>query len=123
MIPLNSIEDLNACLAASEQGPVFIFKHSTACPISGGAHQRVTSFISKSGEETLPPFYMVKVIEARPVSNAIAEALGVRHQSPQLLLVKDRKALWNASHHGVHGEAIASALGEHLAGSQGAPRE
>jgi bacillithiol system protein YtxJ len=55
---------------------------------------------------------MVKVIESRPVSNAIAEKLAVTHQSPQLILLHSGQEVWNASHHNITGENIESALGE-----------
>jgi bacillithiol system protein YtxJ len=53
---------------------------------------------------------MVKVIENRGVSNAVAERLGVEHQSPQMILVKDGQALWSASHHGIHAEKLREGI-------------
>ena len=53
-----------------------------------------------------PEVRMVKVIESRPVSNAIAEALGVEHKSPQLILVRERKALWSTSHFDISAKNI-----------------
>ena len=108
MKELTSQQDWDACLAQSEDAPVFVFKHSTTCPISAGAYKRVQDFTKE--HDDIPEFVLVKVIESRPVSNAIAESLGVRHQSPQLILVKDGKSVWSASHHGIHGDAIEKAL-------------
>ena len=34
----------------------------------------------------------------RPVSRALAELVGVAHQSPQALLVEDGRGSWHASH-------------------------
>lgn len=110
MRELKSATDLEAALSASEEQPVLLFKHSTACPVSGSAYQRVQSYINDAGEKA-PPVYMVKVIEARPVSNEIAQRLAVTHQSPQMLLVQNRQAVWNASHGGIDGRSIGEALG------------
>lgn len=99
---------LSEILNESCQRKVIIFKHSTMCPISARAWQEVQDFISQSPNEVLVT--MIKVIESRPVSNQVAEELGVKHQSPQVLLVCDRKALWNASHQAVTKSNITKAL-------------
>lgn len=107
-------DDLERCLALSEEHPVFIYKHSTACPISWGAADRVASFLSTAPPET-PEFFQVLVIESRPISNAIATLLNVQHQSPQLILVKDREAVWTASHHNITAQNIEAAIEQHAA--------
>jgi bacillithiol system protein YtxJ len=111
MNPLTSMDTLDECLSASANGPVFIFKHSTSCPISGAAQDRLDALLD--AREALPPFYRVKVIEDRPVSNAIAERLDVTHKSPQLILVRDGQAVWTTSHHNIQADTIDEALREH----------
>jgi bacillithiol system protein YtxJ len=49
---------------------------------------------------------LVKVIESRPVSNQIAEDLGVKHESPQVILLKGGASYWNASHWAITEEHI-----------------
>lgn len=110
MRELTTIEELKGCLSASEANPVFLFKHSTVCPVSSSAHQEVKRFLEGEGEA--PEFYLVKVIESRPVSGEVAKRIGLTHQSPQLILVKDRSAVWSASHYEITGEAIRSALAQ-----------
>ena len=100
---------LEKALEESASNPVFIFKHSTTCPVSASAHRRASAWIEDQGG-AVPAFYIVKVIESRPVSNEIASRLGVTHQSPQLILLKDRAAVWNASHGKITAEAITAAL-------------
>ena len=109
MKEMMSLEDWDACLSASDDKPVLVFKHSTRCPISTAAHTCVTKY-EQDAPEVAPEVRMVKVIESRPVSNAIAEALDVAHQSPQLILLRGRKALWSASHYDISAENIARAL-------------
>jgi bacillithiol system protein YtxJ len=101
--------DWQACLDASQVKPVFVFKHSTRCPVSGAARNRVVEYEAQNSGNGVD-IRMVKVIENRPLSNAIAEALGVRHQSPQIILVKDRAAVWSASHGEVRGDRLQEAL-------------
>lgn len=111
---LKSTEEMEQALDASKDAPIFIFKHSTACPISAGAAARVNKFLEANGEEGLPKFYFVKVIESRPVSNAIAEKLGVQHESPQIILVEKGKAVWNTSHQDITAETITKAVKTHV---------
>ena len=106
---LLSIEDIGGVLAESAETPVFVFKHSTTCPISAAAHRRVVQYL-ENRETGDSPFYLIKVIESRPVSNALAEELGVKHQSPQLILIRDGKAVWDASHGAISAQAIEQAL-------------
>lgn len=109
MKELTDLEGLESCLNASNTAPVVIFKHSTSCSISAGAYENVRQFLSQP-PDACPEFYMVKVIESRPVSNEIASRLGVQHRSPQIILVKDGQPLWSASHYGINVDAISGAL-------------
>lgn len=52
----------------------------------------------------------VRVIEERPISLALSERIGVQHQSPQALLIKDGKAVWNDSHHNITAAALKDAV-------------
>jgi bacillithiol system protein YtxJ len=112
MKELTSLDAWEAAFAASDEKPIFLFKHSTRCPISAGAHDRVVSFLAHAPQGR-PEFYLIKVIESRPVSNAIAETLGVPHQSPQLILLKGRKAVWFSSHYGITEDSVTDAIKEH----------
>ena len=107
---LSTLDALDACLSASKETPAFIFKHSTACPISSEAYRHVAAYADSAAPDE-PGVYLVKVIEERPVSNKIAEVLGVAHKSPQLILVKGGACVWTASHHGIREERIREAIG------------
>ncbi|MCC6797456.1 MAG: bacillithiol system redox-active protein YtxJ [Candidatus Hydrogenedentes bacterium] len=113
MNSLKNLADLDACLNESTTRPVFIFKHSTACPISSEAYRQVAKY-TQAANENDPKVYMVRVIEERPVSNQIAEELALQHKSPQLILVKDRSVLWSASHYGINEQAIRDAVSGHI---------
>lgn len=94
---LTSLEQWDQALKGSSGKPLLVFKHSTSCPISAGAHEELTHFIED--DKTNPVDYaIVHVIEDRPVSNAIAEQLGIKHASPQAILVKDGQSVWDTSH-------------------------
>ena len=116
MKELTSRDDLKQAMAESSDQPIFIFKHSTACPISARAAQRVNAYTDDDpgGKAAI---YWVKVIESRQVSNAVAEAVGVRHASPQMLLIDKGKAVWNASHGAITAENMDAAIEAALKGT------
>ena len=87
-----SVDQWKNILEQSKEKAVVVFKHSTTCPVSAYAYGEFNSF--KSPVET----YLVKVIENRAVSNEIENDLGVRHESPQVFLIANGQAIWNASH-------------------------
>ena len=114
---LTELTDFARLAEKAKDEPVLIFKHSTRCPISGRAAQRVNTWMHES-EEKLPAVYMVKVIESRPVSNAIEDRYEVKHESPQVLLIKNGEAVWNTSHDEITAEAIEAALEAFVAESE-----
>ncbi len=104
---LNSEEELQAIIADSSEKPAFIFKHSTRCGISVGAKSRLEGWDIDAEKVD---FYYLDLLAHRPVSNLIAEQLGVVHQSPQIILVKEGKAVWSTTHHSISAEALQGAL-------------
>ncbi len=122
MTELKRLTDFARAVNTAKDEPVIIFKHSTTCPISGRAAKRIDKMFRES-EEALPTFYMVKVIESRPVSQTIAKQYGVTHESPQILLLKDGKAVWNTSHDDITAEAVLKAIEEFDAMPESGPSD
>lgn len=83
--------------ATSTHGNYMIFKHSTTCPISAKAYQEVSEF---SKEDKLP-IVLVKVIESRPLSLQMAGDLSITHASPQVIMMKENRPVWNTSHYDI----------------------
>ncbi|WP_088105325.1 bacillithiol system redox-active protein YtxJ [Halalkalibacter urbisdiaboli] len=90
-------QDWNDVFEASAEKKVFVLKHSTTCPISAEAHAEYLKYVEEtSASDSL--YSYVKVIESRPISNLIAEQLQVKHESPQLIILKDKQVQWAKSH-------------------------
>lgn len=116
MNEITSTDELSEALKATAEKPAFLFKHSTACPISAGAYRRVSEYVDQRGEAgDGAEFHLIKVIESRPVSTAVTEKLGIQHQSPQLILVEAGKAVWTTSHYNINAENIDKALSDRVA--------
>ena len=97
-IPLQHLAQLDELVAISEQKPVVIFKHSTRCSISRFALKR---FEKEYDLEDIVDAYFLDLLEHRDISNEIAIRFGVYHQSPQLLLIKGGKSVYDVSHEAI----------------------
>jgi bacillithiol system protein YtxJ len=94
-IQLTDLGQLNEISLLSNEKPIIIFKHSTRCSISRMAlKQFENEFVSKDEVEA----YFLDLLEHRDISNEIATRFNVYHQSPQLLLIKEGKSVYDVSH-------------------------
>ena len=104
-IPLTSLEQLDQIEAESKGKQILIFKHSTRCSISKMA---LKQFEREYDLDDKVKAYFLDLIAHRDVSNEIASRFNVTHQSPQLLLIKDGKSIYNVSHSDIDAEALKS---------------
>jgi bacillithiol system protein YtxJ len=93
---------LENLMAASKQKPVIIFKHSNACSISARAYREMEKF---DGQVNI-----LEVQSAREISREFANLTGIRHETPQVIVLRDGKAVWNASHFDVTAGDVAKAM-------------
>ncbi|MFY8065266.1 MAG: bacillithiol system redox-active protein YtxJ [Flavobacterium sp.] len=102
--PLTDLGQFNEIIDLSTEKPVLIFKHSTRCSIS---RMVLKQFENEFDLQDIVIPYYIDLLEFRNVSNEIASRFGVMHQSPQIILVKDGKAVYNASHEGIDNSKLA----------------
>ena len=95
-MPLTDEKQLDEIIAASYHKEIAIFKHSTRCSVSVMAKRSLEQQWDLSDDEL--PVYFLDLLAYRPISNRIAEIFAVMHQSPQLLLIRQGKAIYHASH-------------------------
>ncbi len=55
------------------------------------------------------PVYYLDLIKHRDVSNAVEDKLAVKHESPQVLVIKNGKCVYHASHNAISGKEILEA--------------
>ena len=106
---LKSLDDLDDALALSDEKPVFLFKHSTRCPISTFAQREYFKHL-ESADRELVHYTFLDLIAHRDVSNEIASRTQVEHQSPQAILVVNGKAVWSDTHTAITADALAAAV-------------
>jgi bacillithiol system protein YtxJ len=88
----------------SSERTVVIFKHSLTCPISSSAYAQMAAF---PGEVAL-----IEIQRARALSTEIENLLGVAHESPQVIVLRNRQVVWNASHFAITSDAVAAAVSQ-----------
>jgi len=102
-----TVADFSALLNASRDKPVFLFKHSTRCPISASRWRIVQEYAEREGRAD---FWKLLVVEDRPVSMHVADQTGVHHQSPQAILLYRGMPVWYESHYRITAEDMQAAL-------------
>lgn len=108
---LTEIDEIDQLIQQSHDGPVLIFKHSLTCGISTAAFREYERYLADNADDGVD-HRLIEIQHSRPVSTAVAERTGVRHESPQALLLHGGKVVWHASHSGIHvgslGEAVST---------------
>jgi bacillithiol system protein YtxJ len=108
-IALTSPEHLVDVRERSFLKPQLVFKHSIWCGTSAHIHDILHDATSSLREKGLELNFL-DLINHRPVSNQVAEDFGVVHQSPQVILIHEGKAVYNASHYSIDPKRIISAI-------------
>lgn len=104
---LNLESQIEEIIAKSGKKPQLIFKHSTRCSVSSLVRNR----LNKSELPENIDFYYLDLLKYRAISQKIASVLGVQHQSPQVILIKDEKPVYNESHTAITMEEITEQAG------------
>lgn len=99
---ITDVESFEELASQSQNAAVVVFKHSTTCPISAAAYNEMSRF---EGEVAL-----VEVQRARSLSKEIEQRTGVTHESPQVLVLRKGRVVWEASHWKVKADAVQEAV-------------
>jgi bacillithiol system protein YtxJ len=97
-------EALEQLFARSHEQPVVLFKHSNTCPISAMAYQRMQQAATGAA--------LLVVQRSRELSRQVEARTGVRHESPQVLVLRRGQSVWTASHFDITAEAVEQAVKE-----------
>lgn len=106
---LKNRADADAMIAASQERPVYVLKHSIACPISARGQLEFVG-LEQPGD---PALYCVVVQYARDVSAYLAETLDVAHETPQAILLQGGQAVQVFNHYDIQTDALREASRQH----------
>ncbi len=97
---IKSMADLEEATKQSENEKVLLFKHSTRCSVSSMALNRLERSWKDAEMEGLKPYFL-DLIAHRDISAEIADKFGVRHESPQVLVIENGECVYHNSHMGI----------------------
>ncbi len=95
-IQLTNIETLEEIAEDSSNQPIAILKHSTSCGISRMVLRQFEQSYDLDPDSV--KLYFLDLLSYREISNKIASRFNIPHESPQLIVIKDGKAVYDASH-------------------------
>ena len=107
-VALTELSQLDEIIEESKTTPVLILKHSTRCSISLMAKNGLDK--SWDIEDADLKTYYLDLLKFRPISNQLAETFNVHHQSPQILVIKDGKCTYTATHSDIDTRSIKKRL-------------
>src|SRR5258705_4567233 len=108
---LRDAAHLDELLELSREQPLLLFKHSHTCGISFEALDELVSHMAERRQDDVH-YAMLTVQDHRELSNAVAARLGVRHETPQAILVRDGQVVWTASHFRINANSLSAALSD-----------
>jgi len=100
--PVSDASALEQLFERSNAEPVLLFKHSNSCPISARAYRQM--------EGVKVPISLIVVQDERDLSREVATRTGVRHETPQALVLRNGSAVWAASHFDISADAVEQAV-------------
>ncbi len=107
-IELTNESQLPSLIVKSSVKPVLIFKHSTRCGVSRMA---LKSFEKNYDiDSSKVALYFLDLLKFRKLSNEISSKLNIIHQSPQVIVVKDKKVVYHDSHYEISVSSIKIVL-------------
>ena len=108
LVPLQHVEEFDALVRASDGQPIVLFKHSYSCGVSAEALDELVDHLSRRRQDA--KYAIVTVQTHRALSNTVSQRLGVRHETPQVLLIRHGRVVWSATHFRVTAAAVEAAL-------------
>jgi bacillithiol system protein YtxJ len=105
---LSDINDLEAAIVESRERPVLLFKHSRTCGVSCEALDALRAHVEDGALRAV--YTLITVQSHRAVSDEASVRLGIRHETPQAILLRDGRAVWNASHFRITKERLDAAV-------------
>lgn len=100
--PVIDEEAWEELVARSQTEPVIVFKHSTTCGISAAAYRELESLGSRVN--------IIEIQRSPSVSEKVEKRTGVRHESPQVIVLRRGKVVWDGSHRQIKASTIETAV-------------
>ena len=100
--PLSDGASIDELVRESHQRAVVLFKHDPFCGVSAAAQEEL--------EEVGADVALIDVSRQHELKKQIAERTGIRHESPQVIVLRGGQVAWAASHFKITADAVRKAL-------------
>lgn len=104
-VPVDDEGALDDLIEQSREQPVLLMNYDPYCGVNAAVRRDVVTLDADVA--------VVDVDANHDLGQTVAKKTGVRHESPQMILLKDGKAVWSASHFSITAGAVRAALAEH----------
>ena len=98
-INLTNLDEITDIKTLSISESIFIFKHSTRCGISRIVKKQFEKLLLQNKNNI--KVYYLDLLKYRNVSDAVSEVFQVKHESPQLLIIRNEEAVKHVSHYDI----------------------
>jgi bacillithiol system protein YtxJ len=105
---LSDVAELETAIIESRERPVLLFKHSRTCGISCEALDEL--YAHMDGTSGAAAYKLITVQSHRHVSDEVEARFGIRHQSPQAILLRDGLPVWSGSHFRITARQLDSVI-------------
>ncbi len=106
---LGDLDELEAAIAESRERPVLLFKHSRTCGISCEALDELHAHLGRSSAAAA--YRVITVQSHRALADEASARLGIRHETPQAILLRGGLPVWSASHFRITADQLDKAMG------------
>lgn len=106
MIEIQTLSEWENLKEQSKQAPVVLYIHSLSCPVSMAINHRL------NGSSLKDTAYLIPVQTSPEVSEAIEVDLNIKHESPQVIIMKNSQAVYNADHWDINDTKVIKALSD-----------
>ena len=106
--PVLDLAGLDEAIIESRERPVLVFKHSRTCGISCEALDQLHEHVAEAPAGAA--YKLITVQSHRRVSDELSTRLGIRHETPQAILLRDGRPVWNASHFRITAKELTRVL-------------
>ncbi len=110
LIHLSHIDQLDEAIAESLDRPVLLFKHSMTCGVSCEALDQLQVHVERSAARAA--YKLITVQSHRRLSDELASRFGIRHETPQAILLRDGVPVWTASHFRITARQLDTIVGD-----------
>lgn len=111
VVEIKTLQDWDSLISQHEKSKeIIVIKYSTRCSLSSAAQNIFDNWFNGLDENQNLLIARVNVLNSYEASAKIEKFTNVRHESPQIIWLKNGKVKWHASHFEINKKSLSSQL-------------